>query len=304
MLKDARSFRPRRGCATVVTLIVFCAACVSQLSPSRPSVQLYIVAHEDDTLLFQSPSLLHDMQSRDSVVTTVYVTAGDDGQEQAYWTGREAAVNSAYAYMAGVPDKWIEGVTNAAGHDIVTYTLSGAPDVRQLFIRLPDGNLDGSGFHRYGEESLQKLWTTQISTMHPVDGSQPYTSQDLTATLTALMAAIQPDIVRVQDYIGTFGDRDHSDHHASAYYARAAHQKYTRQHEFLGYQDYPTQDLPANVSGADLVAKRYAFYAYAQHDSAVCGSTAACAGSEYESWLRREYLVQSEANRPGNPGGS
>jgi LmbE family N-acetylglucosaminyl deacetylase len=266
------------------------ATCTSQ--------QLYIVAHEDDALLFQSPDLLDAIKSG-LCVSTVYVTAGDAGDVEAYWTGREDGANAAYADMAGVPDNWTKGVTNAADHDIVTYTLSsGAPNVRQLFMRLPDGGVDGSGFNCYGEESLQKLWTGEINTIHPVDGSQSYTSQDLTATLTALMTAIHPDIIRVQDYLGSFGHgADHSDHYGSAYYARAAHQQYTPEHTFTGYEGYGTAALPENVSGSDLTAKQNAFYAYAQHDSHVCGSTAGCSNSVYESWLRRQYTVGSEGER-------
>jgi LmbE family N-acetylglucosaminyl deacetylase len=298
-LLSRRRFLQKYGFSS---FMVLCAACVSQPGPSHQpppqptcaSRQLYIVAHEDDTLVFHSPDLLHAIKSGVCVLSTVYITAGDAGGEQAYWTGREAGANAAYADMAGVPDNWIKEVTNAAGRDIVTYTLSGAPNVHQLFMRLPDGNLDGSGFDRYGEESLQKLWTGQISTVHPVDESQSYTSQNLTATLTALMTAIQPDIVRVQDYIGSFGDGDHSDHHASAYYARAAHQKYQRQHNFTGYEGYGIVGLPENVFGADLTAKQNAFYAYAKYDSRVCDSTAGCAGSAYESGLRRQYTVGSE----------
>ncbi len=37
-----------------------------------------VVAHQDDSLLFLSPDLLHDIQAGDCV-TTVYVTAGDGG---------------------------------------------------------------------------------------------------------------------------------------------------------------------------------------------------------------------------------
>src|ERR1019366_7221456 len=58
------------------------------------------VAHADDSLLFQSPSLLQNIQSN-SYVRTVHLTAGDDGLGESYWSEREAGMEAAYAQMAG-----------------------------------------------------------------------------------------------------------------------------------------------------------------------------------------------------------
>ena len=162
---------------------------------------MVVVAHQDDSLLFLSPDLLHDIQAGDCV-TTVYLTAGDDGFGAAYWQAREAGANAAYANMAGVANNWSQGTTSAAGHSIVTDTLQGAPNIKQLFLRLPDGNTDGSGFPADNNESLLKLWTGAISTIHPVDGSPGYTAQGLVSTLTSLMTTFQPSVIRTQDYAG------------------------------------------------------------------------------------------------------
>ena len=161
-------------------------------------------------------------------------------------------------------------------------------------MRLPDGNLDGSGFPSTNSESLQKLWTGIISTIHAVDGSSSYSKQDLTSTLTALISSFQPDQIHTQDYIGNYGDGDHSDHHTAAYDALAAHQPYTTPHIFTGYHDYSISSLDANVTGADLTAKQNAFFTYAQHDSQVCGSVSACSGTGYGAWLQRQYTVSTQ----------
>jgi LmbE family N-acetylglucosaminyl deacetylase len=253
---------------------------------------LNIVAHEDDDLLFLSPDLLHAIQAGGNV-RTIMVTAGDDGRAAAYWQSRESGMLAAYSTMANVANSWTQSDAGISGHPIPIFTLSGKPSVSLAFMRLPDGNLDGSGFPTNNFESLQDLWTGSISTISAVDGSSSYTKSSLESVLTSLMTAFQPVLINTQDYIGTFGDGDHSDHHAVAYLSEAAAQQYSTQHKFTGYEDYPSDQLPANVSGADLTAKQNAFYAYAQYDFLVCGSSSACAGTNYGSWLQRQYTLAS-----------
>ena len=75
---------------------------------------LNIVAHEDDDLLFLSPDLLHAIQAGRSV-RTVFLTAGDAGNDTAYWTGREAGMQAAYAQMCGVANTWTQTDAGIAG---------------------------------------------------------------------------------------------------------------------------------------------------------------------------------------------
>jgi hypothetical protein len=261
---------------------------------------MYIVAHEDDSLLFQSPDLLHDIRSG-ACVSTIYTTAGDDGNNQSYWSGREAGALAGYASMAGVANSWTQSATIAAGHAVTTYQLAAAPRVTQMFLRLPDGRHNGTGFPSDGNESLQRLWTAAINTIHPVDGSTAYTAVGLVNTLSALMSSFAPNDIRVQDYIGRPGGGDHSDHYFTAYFSRAAQQLYTTAHQLVGYQGYDTRDRPANVpAGDDLTAKTNAFYAYGADDPLVCNTDASCAGSLYEAWLRRQYTVGSQAGPTPN----
>ena len=49
---------------------------------------VYFSAHQDDDLIFMSPSLLNDVASGVGV-WTVYLTAGDAGLGEDYWRGRE-----------------------------------------------------------------------------------------------------------------------------------------------------------------------------------------------------------------------
>src|SRR2546429_1230123 len=108
------------ACIAAATAVA--APVSASAAPCGTSV-MAVVAHQDDSLLFLSPDLLHDIQANDCV-TTVYLTAGDGSG--AYQT-REAGENAAYANMAGVANNWSQGVTSAGGHSIVTSTLQANP---------------------------------------------------------------------------------------------------------------------------------------------------------------------------------
>src|SRR3954452_13111934 len=110
------------------------------------------------------------------------------------------------------------------------------------------------------------------------------------------MRALQPDTVRTQDYLGTFDDGDHDDHHAASYFAQAAHLSYGTSHTFIGYLDYASENNPQNVFNSDLTTKTNAFYAYLQFDSAPCGDPPPnCGNDEYSLWLKRQYTVGTES---------
>lgn len=258
-----------------------------------------IVAHEDDDLLFLSPDLLRDVQA-DRCVRTVYLTAGDDNRDQTYWRARESGILAAYATMAGVANSWSTSDAGVAGHPITVRALTGRPNISVAFMRLPDG-IDGDGGTTYGNESLTRLQNGVIGTIRAIDGSSSYTSTSLVTTLTALMTAHRPEVVRIQDYVRTIANGDHPDHVSGAFFARQAHLAYAAPHTVVGYEDNPIRDRAANVAGADLTGKTAAFSAYLPFDRQPCGPAGACAGTVYETWLARQYTVGFEqGGTPGN----
>jgi LmbE family N-acetylglucosaminyl deacetylase len=255
---------------------------------------MFVVAHEDDTLLFQSPSILQDIQSN-RCVQTVFLTAGDDGDTQSYWATREQGAEDGYAAMAGVASSWTTSTITVNGHPMVQDTLNGQPNVTLVFMRLPDGGYpDGDGTALYGYQSLKKLWQGTISSIEAVDGSTSYTRSDLITTLGALMTSYAPRWISTQDYVGTFGDGDHPDHYATADFAEAAHQLYTAPHDFIGFVGYNSQDMSPNVTGVLLTEKQQDFYTYGADDSLECYNAATCAAKPESSWLQRQYTVGSE----------
>jgi LmbE family N-acetylglucosaminyl deacetylase len=260
---------------------------------SNPGNAMYIVAHPDDSLIFQSPSLLQNIQNGLNVLT-VHLTAGDDGMGESYWGSRESGIEAAYAQMAGANNTWTTSALTVGTHQIVLDTLSTMANVTVAFMRLPDGGYPyGEGTAMYNYQSLMQLWQGSESSITAVDGSTSYLYQDLINTLASIMSSFQPQLIVVQDYVNTFGDGDHMDHYAAAQFAQSAHNLYTTTHSFVGYLGYGTTALATNVSGTLLSTKQSTFYTYGSYDSLTCSSEASCASTAYGPWLLRQYIVGS-----------
>lgn len=283
--------------ATAGALVAVGGPQAAAANPSCPQGAIMnVVAHQDDDLLFLSPDLLHDVQAN-RCVRTVFLTAGDAGRDETYWLGREDGAKAAYAQMAGVANTWSQADAGITGHPIPVFTLTGQSTVSLAFLRLPDGFLTGSGYPVHSSESLQKLWLGSISTITSLGtgpsntGSSSYTRADLINTLAALLAAYQPDEVNTQDYAGSFGDGDHSDHHGAAYFAQAAEAAYPGSPTFTGYHDYKIRLYPANLGATDITDKSNAFFTYGAYDDGACTSLPGCAGTDYPAFLQRQYPV-------------
>jgi LmbE family N-acetylglucosaminyl deacetylase len=291
-----RVIRVPRWFVAVSTAAITVAAIALGVVPSTASsacpagATINVVAHPDDDLLFLSPDLLHNVQAG-QCVRTVFITAGDADLAQSYWLARQEGIKAAYARMAGVANNWTTGDAGISGHPMPMYILAGRANVSLVFMRLPDGFPDGSGGSRNGNQSLQKLDQGTITRVTAVDGSSSYTRAQLVVTLTSLMTAFQPDRVNTQDYYGSYGDGDHSDHHAVARLANDAQRQYLSAHTTAGYLGYPISDMAANVSGSDFTTKRDVFLTYSAFDSMSCSSVAACTGQGEDLWWQRQYQV-------------
>lgn len=269
----------------------------ARAAESGSGSSLEIVAHPDDDLLFQSPDL-SDAIAAGRTVTTAYVTGGDAGGSATYWKGRENGAKAAYAKMAGVANAWTSGTVTVAGKTVATATLTGRPSVTLVFFRLPDGNLDGSGFSATGYTSLAQLDQGSVASITALDGSATWTRSSLLAGLLALMTRYQPDRANTLDYVGGYGDGDHADHHAVAFFTRSASEQYTRAHTLVGYRGYGIAAEDPNLTAAQISAKSAVFYTYASYDPSTCSSAGACAGKPEASWLQRQYTVRAAPTEP------
>lgn len=256
---------------------------------------LTIVAHPDDDLLFLNPQILQDIEAG-RCARTVFTTAGEAGEGPDYWLGLEDGIRATYAQMAGVDDVWSASDAGVTAGQISVHTLTDAPHVSVVFLRIPDG-FDGGGSEAYGWESLAKLWDGEIPLVHTVDSAQWYTRDEVRDILVQLMASFDARTVRCQDWTTDPGNLDdHSDHRATALFARLASDEYTAPHTLLSYEGYPIWHLVENVAGSDLQKTIDAFVTFAAYDKYLCADpNEPCPTYPHDVWLERQYLVGVES---------
>lgn len=286
-----------RAPSMALALITMAAATLLVATPAHaaacPNSALTIVAHEDDDLIFVNPDIITDIRAN-RCVRTIFVTAGDAGNEYPDSLYRENGPEAAYAQMVGVADNWTTISDDIPGRNITVRALVGRPNVSIAFLRLPDGFPSGSGSSTYSGQSLSKLWTGAISSIGTVDGSETYTRAGLISTLAAMMTDFQPTTVRTQDYVSAVSDADHSDHLMTAAFVRAADAQYTTvAHTLMSYQGYPTASRAANVTGDDLTRKRAALTAASPYDPGAADPWVA-------TMVPRRYVLDT---RTGGPSG-
>jgi len=265
------------------------------------STTMQFVAHEDDDILFMNPDLIRDIQ-QGSCVRSIYFTAGDAGADDIYWTGRQKGAEAAYDAMLGkVGQIWTERIVQLpGGHFATIANPRGDGKISLIFLHLPDGNLNGNGFPTTNNESLVKLAADKIPTLHTVDKSSTYSSNELTTALQDLMNTYTPAHIRSQSsFVGT-RFKDHSDHTAVGNFTAKAYTQYiaTVAPEVVPsityYLGYPVHEFPENVSPADFATKANIFMAFGHHDGAVCQTEFDCENrSTYGLYLHRQYTHEN-----------
>lgn len=279
--------------------LLLCAGRASALAPCV-GADMYVAAHQDDTILFQSPDLLEDIRGN-RCVRTIFTTAGDSGKAAGYWEKREIGAEAAYAQMAGVPNVWTASTLTLAGHPVRLETLAGQPGISILFLRLPDGGIEGEGFPLYGNQSLKKLWnggnggSPALGEIEADDKSTKYTYSGLIQTLSAAIQGFGAHRIVTQNYKSPLEKGpNHSDHAATGRFAKAAAEALPPSFggwRLTPYQDYEVTAFPANVAEPLLAAKEAAFAAYIPFDEE-CQAAGGeeCESGVYPEWLARQYV--------------
>lgn len=249
------------------------------------------VAHQDDDLLFMNPDIQSDIRAG-KCIRVIYFTAGDAGSTQFYWLGRELGSEAAYSEMLGTADVWVKRIVRL---DETRYIRVDNPRgnsrISLIFMRLPDGGRNGSGFRATNFESIEKLMNSNIGSINSVDSQSSYSQSSLVDTLVTLMRAYTPAEIKTQ---ATFLDKrfmDHSDHMAVSRITSIAWQDYDSRVPITHYIGYPIYARSANVFGNSLKDKESAFFAYAKFDKGVCDSEISCKNSRasYGNYLERQY---------------
>ncbi|GAA5954834.1 hypothetical protein JCM3765_007787 [Sporobolomyces pararoseus] len=254
---------------------------------------VYVVAHPDDDLLFQAPDMQTDFSGK-NCITSVFLTSGDSGTTTTYAQSREAGNAAAYAQMAGTMNSWTSITAILGGQPVLVQTLVGAPQIQRVMFRLPDGNMDGTGYGLSGYQSLRSLYFGSVSTISSFGGSATFNLGTLKQAIQEIIAARQPLRVRTLDYLSQFDSGDHSDHLATA---RIVSSLVPSNVSLSGYIGYGIANFPPTMttSDASFMAKSSAFFTYTPYDVAECQSYTACvqAGRGEAYWLRRQYQTSS-----------
>ena len=264
------------------------------LDKCEKGVALSVIAHEDDDLLFMNPDVANAIKSG-KCNRTVYITAGDDGQPADYWQGRELGVKAAYASMSHRDDSWQSTKGVISGHEFEVATLNGVPSIALVFLHLPDGRISGEGFLSDRGESLRKLRTGSIQSIHAISGKTSYTSDELIQVLAAIMNFDNPDTINTQAFGPELKEGDHSDHQAVGYFTDKARHSYRGDYTFLMYLGYQAGHMPINLSPADITIKRAVFATYQQYDTSICKGLVGCRGAyTYANYMQRQYVYKTE----------
>lgn len=270
----------------------------------RGRIVLQIIAHPDDDLAFMNPDTQAALDTG-KCVRSVYLTAADHGWGLPYAEEREAGIRAAYDTMLGEPtDEWNTHSIKLPTGELLN--VSDSPDstplVTLVFIRLPDGNLDGNGFSTTGEVSLRRLVADSRLKLTTLDEKATYTKQTLLQSLAEIIAVYQPTEIRTLGDAPTDVQGDHSDHIAAGEVTKLALEQYRNTYHdttsipLVKYIGYPIAGLQPNLSESEARKKENTFFTYARYDHNVCTTMEMCqsGGSSYAKYMSRCYVISRE----------
>jgi LmbE family N-acetylglucosaminyl deacetylase len=291
-------------------------------------VELFVVAHPDDWQLFAGDVVVEALREGARVVAVV-TSAGGDDRPAAFWRARErGALASAQAALAlaGVGEGAGEGAPPATcqarvvrGSGLVvaspTVCVQGVQGAQggqgaqrggrfvTVFLRLPDGRGDGSGFARTGHQSLTALEQGRLLRLDAVDGAGGYRSVGEVANAVvavlrgegvpapALQGVVGGGMSRARVRVHThdperrFNPLDHADHRVTGRVALAvAQQLGAPAVVYAGYTNIRRAD---NLSAQRGAWKAWLFVAYDRVMLAANGRWSAYAEN---AWAHAAYL--------------
>jgi LmbE family N-acetylglucosaminyl deacetylase len=225
---------------------------------SYDKASFYFSAHQDDWQLFMNPSAFQDVADPKTKTVFVYLTAGDAGsgmgargRKHPFYLARENGAEAAVRFMADADNMPIASMADTRtfrGHSI--YRVSYRNTV-SYFLRVPDGNVDGSGYPGTKYESLSRFAEGKIKKMHAIDGSATYRGwADLTSTIRAVVDYERGAASTVQINVGEtdpkINPEDHPDHQMTAKAALEAVGDLACARR-LYFVDYASSKLPENL---------------------------------------------------------
>ncbi|GII92387.1 PIG-L family deacetylase [Sinosporangium siamense] len=256
---------------------------------------LHVVAHPDDDLLFLSPDMFGAVASG-RATATVFLTAGeatagldDDYDPLQYIRDREEGIRTAYAVLAGKPNRWRSRLVHAGAARLRMDVLVATPAIRLIFAHLPDGGdprADG------GRDALTRVWHArrrgECARAFSSAAYRPCLDRrDIVEVLTTVFRRFRPTVLRTLDPepgSGPGHGHDHPDHVAAARFALAAAHEYGDPRlKIVSYRGYSVTSRPPNLDPRLRALKRRVFAVYGRHDYRVRG------GGRYHAWTARMY---------------
>ncbi|MBO6792396.1 MAG: PIG-L family deacetylase [Balneolaceae bacterium] len=219
------------------------------------STSVFVAAHPDDWQLFMNPNAYHAVADSNHTVIFLHITAGDAGvaMDNNYTLAREEGSKRAIRFMVNAAwpesrlgsdmnEKWMK----IGEHSILSYSYR---NTKSYFLRLPDGNVDGSGYIKHQYKSLKKLMDAEIESITTVDDRNTFTKQDLEVLISVLIKEHHlGDILsfHIADTDDVINPSDHSDHLNSSKLIQQIAQSFPGSTLNL-YTEYHTSNLPMNV---------------------------------------------------------
>ncbi len=209
-------------------LLLLFAVLFHQVALARGTVAFYFGAHEDDWQLFMNPNAYRDVQADSTRVVFVYLTAGDAGagvgnvgRSRPYYLARENGAKMSVMFMADADNTPVVPTDSMAllgGHAIKRWVYR---DTVSYFFRLPDGDMEGTGYPETRLQSLKRLHEGSIPAITAIDGSTTYESwRDLTEVLRKLIDRERRQAtnvwINIPDTDINQNGGDHSDHQHTA----------------------------------------------------------------------------------------
>ncbi len=238
---------------------------------AQTSVTFSVQAHADDWQLFMSTKLVADLNVGAKVVF-ITLTAGDASVGSGsygpsgvpFYLSRENGSVYSAKYLADLTSLTAPQVNPTAttvvvnGHTITKYIYKG---IVNYFLRLPDGNANGSGFGSTGNVSLEKFRAGTISNLAALgDVAATYTNwADLTNTVKQII--LVEKVTGVPAWIygahtingsnSAYNPGDHSDHRYSSMAAQDAVVTGMSWVGVAGFMNYQSSGNGANLSSTD-----------------------------------------------------
>lgn len=225
--------------------ILFTFFCCSIKAQPFTSVHFSVQAHADDWQLFMSSRVISDMSVANTKMVFITLTAGDEstgagsygGGGVPFYVGRENGSVYSAKFAADLTtgtaptDVPVVAAVTINSHTVWKYTYKNTVN---YFLRLPDGDLDGTGFNNNNLQSLEKLKSNAIPAINVVGNTSnnplsgppalTYTWAQLTATIRQIIN--DEKITGTQSWMHAtytltgaqiaYNTNDHSDHRYSS----------------------------------------------------------------------------------------